>query len=474
MVKDFDNWEILSIEDKESFARLKTPEGVPWWFYLRLFYFRFYLPGKLQQGEIISSRRPINLKAIKFLVFATVYNITHRKSKETPIIFHVSSRPAQNNGRYYNIYAEELYKIFASKSIIYENAPVNWMWPFPRNHSNYKFYAPQLALSSIFAKRSVSPTSELKHLIRDLCNQTKDILNLLVTDQERDLLEKIALENYLQYNRYSDWLISECEKRKCKLLIMDDAFAPERVEIILKARKLGILVADLQHGAFVWGNFAYCYSPEFLKYGEVERCSPDFFLSYGEWWNHQTNIPFKKKIVIGYPHRQFLLSRIEEHGGERLILLIGEAHGTEKYFVLAQKIADKFKGYRVVFRPHPIERLHAQEIGFKFPDVNLDIDGDLYNELARCIVVISEMSTVLFEAVGLSKRILVWRTSYSKKWMPENPFEEFSNFNDLCKKMESKIVASFNTSLYWDNNYKQNYSTFIQAYKVVSVNSPLI
>ena len=68
--------------------------------------------------------------------------------------------------------------------------------------------------------------------------------------------------------------------------------------------------------------------------------------------------------------------------------------------------------YKVVFRPHPLERSRVFALpagvaqGFKSTD-----EPDIYPSLARAEVVVAEVSTGLFEAVGLTRRIFVWNTA---------------------------------------------------------------
>lgn len=74
--------------------------------------------------------------------------------------------------------------------------------------------------------------------------------------------------------------------------------------------------------------------------------------------------------------------------------------------------------------------------------INIDSNVEVYDTLKESEIIISEISTVLFEAVGIVKRILVWQTEYSKKYFPNPPFETFENDEELVELIGSKNRAT--------------------------------
>jgi hypothetical protein len=74
--------------------------------------------------------------------------------------------------------------------------------------------------------------------------------------------------------------------------------------------------------------------------------------------------------------------------------------------------------------PHPFEREKVKSL--ILPDgVRLDSHADIYSSLKESSVVISELSTGLFEAVGLVDKVLLWETDKSRFAFPEIPFKSF-------------------------------------------------
>lgn len=460
---NYSNLELLEIEADKRIAEIQTSEGIPWWFFIRSYFLRFYLQKRIFNSNTIESGRKYNIKGAKYFAKSLLHDVLHPHNEKNEIIFQVSSRPAIKKEKYYNIYAEDYYNIYPNHTLIYENAPVDWTWPFPRENENVKFYAFSYALANIKSKVIKRPSDEIIDLVGLISDRVQDIFKVKISDSDKNKIVEVGLNNYYSYKIFSSWIIKECKKRKCKILIMDDGFLSERVWILLRARKEGIFTADLQHGAFEYGNLLYCYSPEFLKNCDMQKFCPDFFLSYGEWWHKQTNIPFKKKVVLGNPQRDLRLASIKKEKDKKLILFIGEAHNTDDYLDLAQKVAEKFvRKWEVIFRPHPVERLYATQIEKKYSGVRIDYNHDLYQELEQAYAVISEMSTVLFEAIGLSKRIIVWRTQYSKNWMADNPFEEFESLDELYKLMQADNEVNYSQEMFWNKDFSINYRRFVK------------
>ncbi len=92
------------------------------------------------------------------------------------------------------------------------------------------------------------------------------------------------------------------------------------------------------------------------------------------------------------------------------------------YLALAQGIAPAARslGWRVVLRPHPLERTAvAAQYGERVGDVAIDRAGELYASLAAAHAVVSEVSTGLFEAVGVAlDEVFLWDTAKSRLRRP--------------------------------------------------------
>lgn len=121
----------------------------------------------------------------------------------------------------------------------------------------------------------------------------------------------------------------------------------------------------------------------------------------------------------------------------------------------------------VVFRPHPFERDKVKSSTLP-AGVQLDLHSDIYPSLKESNVVISELSTGLFEAVGLVDKVLLWETDKSRFAFPEVPFRSFSSLGELEAILnggdsDGKEFSTVSAEALWMPNWKQNYLGFVEG-----------
>ena len=101
----------------------------------------------------------------------------------------------------------------------------------------------------------------------------------------------------------------------------------------------------------------------------------------------------------------------------------------------------------------------------------IDSNPDLYYSLRTAHTVVSEVSTGLFEAVGIVDRIFIWDTQKSRFGYPMHPFEKFDSVETLIEKLTDKAYGIHNESLksedIWSENWKSNYENFLTKHVLV-------
>src|SRR5207342_2453626 len=88
-----------------------------------------------------------------------------------------------------------------------------------------------------------------------------------------------------------------------RLALIEDASFGHMAVFNATARRLGVTVAEFQHGMVSKGHDAYNVAPTLAASEAYRRTQPTAFLAYGSWWNDQFNAPVDGKVVIGNPHR---------------------------------------------------------------------------------------------------------------------------------------------------------------------------
>lgn len=265
---------------------------------------------------------------------------------------------------------------------------------------------------------------------------------------------------------YANWF----SKQGFRLLLKEDAcYGGAAISIIHAARLCGMVVAEYQHGAISKGHDGYNVAEALATSHSFKAVLPDYLLTYGNWWSNQTNIPVQK-IAIGNPHLTEILGSLGTVSQKRgQVLILGDGIETNLYLNLAKDIVKivKEQGLAVVFRPHPFERDKVKSS--ILPDgVRLDTHSDIYSSLIESCVVISELSTGLFEAVGLVDKVLLWETDKSRFAFPEIPFKSFSTLDELVSILNDKDSFHKESSTVpatqlWEPNWKQNYLRFVEG-----------
>jgi hypothetical protein len=265
---------------------------------------------------------------------------------------------------------------------------------------------------------------------------------------------------------YANWF----SKQGFRLLLKEDAcYGGAAISIIHAARLCGMVVAEYQHGTISKGHDGYNVAEALATSHSFKAVLPDYLLTYGNWWSNQTNMPVQK-IATGNPHLTETLRSLGPLSQKRgQVLILGDGIETNLYLNLAKDIVKivKEQGLAVVFRPHPFERDKVKSS--ILPDgVRLDSHTDIYSSLKESSVVISELSTGLFEAVGLVDKVLLWETDKSRFAFPEIPFKSFSTLDELESILNDKDSFHKESSTVpatelWEPNWKQNYLRFVEG-----------
>ena len=167
--------------------------------------------------------------------------------------------------------------------------------------------------------------------------------------------------------------------------------------------------------------------------------------------------------MIGNPHYSEQRRSISLAKGEQTdILLLGDGIEFSLYLALAQELAELLCGrYRIVLRPHPLERT---EVFKRFPegragDVMIDPNRDIYSSFASAHAVVGEVSTGLFEARGIVGRVLLWETAKARFSYPQHPFCGFVDAKALVEALQvpqgdlSAVLAEDIWAPDWVDNY---------------------
>jgi hypothetical protein len=230
------------------------------------------------------------------------------------------------------------------------------------------------------------------------------------------------------------------------------------------AREMGVPAAEFQHGMVTRGHDVYNVAPSLAASDAYRMTQPRSFLAYGSWWNEQFNAPVEHRVAVGYPHRVESLRSWTPSPSRGHVLVLGDGVETQAYLQFCRELALQVPPHlEVVFRPHPAER---SRVGVT-RSVRIDETRDLYASLAGVDAVVGEATTVLFEAVGLVRKIFVWDTAKSRFYLGEHPFARFSDATGLADLLKATATGTVQDDLaqsLWATEWRGNLEQFLAGH----------
>ena len=472
--------ELLAIEDDPFVAEVTcTATGLPLWPQVRSVYLRAAI-SELVYGKAISSAS--NTKVPARRAFTTLARSAAHNSRQlgkrlgAGRICIVGSSVADrlHDGRWLNRLTDDLASVAPDDTtVVLEH--FEWQWRSRRYHPHWLTQTPWQAAHALAGRTLVrrNHVEQARGLVAHVGSRAERLLSWRPTPPQEEALvgmlaRKAAALPY-QYRSYARLF----ERLGTRLLMVSCGCYGPAGAMIAAARDAGIVTAEYQHGAISQGHDGYNFATALLADPSFCRSLPEYFLSYGRWWGTQINAPVTD-VPIGNPER-------ERHIGERhadaeamardRVLSLSDGIAFERYRELGRAIAPAAAacGLQVHIRPHPLERT-VVENAWQETSLQLDASPSLYEALRHTDLVVGEVSTGLFDAVGTGARVLAWDTSWARFTYPELPFDRFNDIGELAAALTNRHLAPppehMRTSL-WQEGWRDHYRAFLADLNVL-------
>lgn len=469
---------ILQIEDTNELMSICCPDtGIPMWVTVRHALLSFALGDYLYKSSVVNMGGRISsgskFKALSVISKSCAYNFYKAPdyNKNYPIlIMSTGARLLIKEGKYFNSLCDHFVQSKPDYTYTIEDL-FGWSWPFPREYKQMLIHTPLRVEGELKGRIRASRYRESARALVDLVNQrAKNLLDWNIGEDRCKWLEnRCAIGSASLLPRYQKFL-KIFKKMGARLLIKEEACygGADNAAAILAARHLGIITAEYQHGAISSGHLAYNFARTVSANQDYRKILPDYFFVYGSWWGGQINAPVQK-ITIGNPHRSEILAVDGSKNTEiRRILILGDGLETAVYLALCEKLSVALGSTsKVVFRPHPLER---SKVLADYPkgsvgNILVDSNQDIYSSFQEASAVVSEVSTGLFEAIGLVPKVFIWDTPKARFSYPAHPFQRFSDVSELARLIldeSAGFVNSQQIDSIWAPNWKSNYLEFIE------------
>ena len=480
MFRQFTIKELLQVENSSDVLGFVCPDtNIPMWSVIRVPLHRLILGDMLYGVPLLggwnADAQPsqINLKVVSSISKSFIHNAFRFQSldQQYPVLLMATgARLVKLEEGSFNNLSDHFISAAPDRTFAIEDM-FDWKWPFPRQHSNVLIHTPIRIEGVLRGQLRAGNFREAARALVDLaCARAKNEFDWEVREDRKRWLEKFCANRAASLlPRYRAYL-SIFKKIGVRLLIKEEACygGADNAAAILAARHSDMVVAEYQHGAISRGHNAYNFADSVLNNHNYMQTLPDHFLAYGSWWSEQINLPINK-ISIGNPQRAEVLN-VQSVGLDqcRKILILGEGHETALYLEFCERLATALgSSFEVVFRPHQLERARvlAKHSGGLIRKVLIDNNQDIYNSIREASILVAEVSTGMFEAVGVVPRIFIYDTPKSRFAFPTLPFPSFSDVDDLVNKIHDEgfgLVSTQKIMSIWAPNWKRNYLDFIE------------
>lgn len=470
--------DILRTEDSDEIAAICCPEtGIPLWTTIRSLFIRLIIGDLLYTTPVVSGVGVVGagsrLRQMSMISRAFAHNGVglHALDRQYPIaLMATGARLLERDGKFFNVLSDYFVSAAPAHTFVIEDL-FGSQWPFPRHYTNVMIHTPFRVEGVLKGQFRLNRYREPALALVELISQrAKDELGWDIGKERRHWVEKLCIKGSASLlPRYRSYH-SIFRRMGARLLIKEEACygGADNAAAILAAKHLGMVTSEYQHGAVSAGHDAYNFGPSILNAFAFQQILPDYFLTYGSWWGDQINAPVKS-VSIGNPHRTEALnasSSFLAHGQK--ILILGDGIDTAVYLDLCESLSAFLMGkVEVMFRPHPLERAR---VWAKYPDgfvgkVRVDAHPDMYSSFRESGAVVSEVSTGLFEAIGIVPKVFIWDTPKARFSFPVHPFQGFSNASELAQLVLDENAGRVSTQQVesiWAPNWKRNYLKFIE------------
>lgn len=415
--------------------------------------------------DIPREREKLTLLYLKNTLINNPYRL---KTRYDILMFCSGITNVKREDKYFNRLSDYLAFMYKDKTLLIEDSVRRRIYYTPRVFPNvcYHDFIPLVGyIKSRFVKPGEKDIITIKRLVKFLEQNFPYKLDQanLNTIESALLYEskRLKIYHYLYHKLF--------DKFNPKLIFLEDAGYGGRSYILKWAKARNIITIEPQHGLVYKNHMAYNYGEAILNSDTYKEYLPDYFLTYGQYWNELINLPVKK-ITIGNPfyceHIKKISSTNQSKTKTKILIIFSGGLIPEMKKITLEFISMPDAGkYDISFRPHPCE---LPTIKDKYSDllktIKIDTEQNAYLSLLNTDFVAGEPSTVLAEATGICKSVFVIDHPITDLYFPKGMFKRFSNARELTNLILTHNQSNgINKDYLWESNWEDNYKNFINS-----------
>jgi hypothetical protein len=420
--------------------------------------------NELNSLDYIASNKTIKIYDILKTLFFSVIKCPLFIKKSKIIFFNSGITNIKlENGIYFNRVTDYFHLCHNQNSVLIESTS-NKSQLLPRFHQQVysSFFFDIITQFILFINRKKQLIQSCE--IDTLYDQVTSKINFKIN---KNNFKRIVNNNILKYHYSYNLYIYFFKIKKPKLLFVEDGSYGNKSYIIRAAKKLKIPTVEIQHGFISENHIAYNFGTKIIDEIEFKSYFPDYILLYGQFWSNMIN-HLSTKISIGNP---YLEEKIKEIGiykqmNSILFLSSGVTKNESISFLLNLMAVLKYKKTKIIFRPHPLEKNNAKN-NYKelFENgIELDTNNDLYMSIRNSNIIIGEITTALFEAAALKKKIYLFNSSYTKLYNNKSITFQVIDEHNIHHILINEYKENDDSDYYWEKDWEVKYRNFIRPY----------
>ena len=459
-------YNLLKIENTEKILDFTVPDqSYPIWLYIRFNFFMNLIDFFNKKNNIPPEVQILNKRKLSYKnFFINLFNIFTPWPKRD--IWYLSNIGEcyykKINDQLIDIYNDPFANIFPQNSL-YISQSLQTTKNIIKDNYPYKFIQIpriifRLTRSLFISKKDVKAVNKFINFLK---LQTKENVNFDIPIEYWDSLKEEALQKIGTSKVQTVFYDKLFNYRKPKILILTDAFYGYP-DIISQAKKHNIITIEIQHGAYSYMHPAYNWASTLCQCNKIKNFVVDYFLTFGLFWHTRFQIP-SKYIEIGSPWFSIQKDKFIQSGNAIFFVL-------SSYYNFFKNIISEIKNYfperKIIVRPHPRE--HHLFNSSKIPEIEgiiIDTNSDIYETFSQANIVIGEVSTSIYEALALGKRVFVLNTYKSNIFYSNINITYFNNASELVKLIEDNNAGhqtSYTKSALFNTNWEKRYKSFIE------------
>lgn len=464
--------DILEIENTPEILAFTCPNtDYLLWPFIRTTVLRMIIDRALYDGETLiksSATESTNrLQKLRCLADGLIHNVRFLNHQAKIVFFSSGITNVEIEGKYLNRVSDYFAFCYPDSTLLIED-PHTWRHLRPRVNRNVAYHLPLRVIAGAAAKLPFKKANmeSVLEFVAFVDSRLQSTLEIQLTEQQRAFLQAKLAHYCVGLEPQLRMYTTVYRRLNPGLIFFEDGHYGEMGHLIRLAKELGIRTAEMQHGMVSAGHDAYNFAPAILASEVYQAYTPDYFLAYGQWWADHIQVP-AQVVIIGNPYYETMRRKWKTAPKPKnKILFLSDGAKFARYIEMAQKIKAALPSeFELIVRPHPVEKAAVLQMYDHICEgILIDDSDDLYQCLAESYAVIGEISTALFEAVGLAEKVFSLNTPLAVFGLPDNPFEQFETVEQLAEKLLADGSGRINLDIeesIWAGNWETRYRNFI-------------